>query len=181
MTENTNFRRHKTGRICPECSEDLFDSIVHFGEQNQFDDPYRWSATEENVEKADLIITIGTSLKVLKAYSILWPKKATLAIVNLQKTPKDRNASLILNGECDYILNYLAEHFQVTPIPEYKLESDPLISLANAITKQCKTPITPMLESLAFTEKFTGKRTKTTFSHFKQTLHRQNIRYAVIY
>jgi len=48
VTEKTNVKRHKTGRACPieDCDEELYDAIVHFGEMNRFDIPYRWEAAE---------------------------------------------------------------------------------------------------------------------------------------
>jgi len=42
VTEKTNFKRHKTGRICSKCEKPFFDTIVHFGEMNRFNSPYRW-------------------------------------------------------------------------------------------------------------------------------------------
>jgi len=48
VTEKTNVKRHKTGRACSieDCEEDLYDAIVHFGEMNRFDIPYRWETAE---------------------------------------------------------------------------------------------------------------------------------------
>ena len=42
VTEKTNVKRHKTGRSCQQCREPLADTIVHFGEMNRTDMPYRW-------------------------------------------------------------------------------------------------------------------------------------------
>ena len=43
VTEKTNVKRHKTGRSCHCCPEPeaLSDTIVHFGEMNRTDIPYR--------------------------------------------------------------------------------------------------------------------------------------------
>jgi len=148
VTEKTNLRKHKTGRICPICQSELYDSIVHFGELNHFNEPYRWENAESHVGKADLIITLGTSLKVLKGYKHLWPKEAKLVIVNLQWTPKDKQADLIINGECDFVLDHLATHFGVQPVPEFKYAADPLLDLATCLSDTDLPPKTPMIDSV---------------------------------
>lgn len=33
VTENSTFRKHSTSRVCPKCSLQLRDSIIHFGER----------------------------------------------------------------------------------------------------------------------------------------------------
>ena len=52
---------------------------------------------ENNVNEADLIITLGTSLKVLNAYKVLWPKKIKIVVINLQWTQKNKKAALVIN------------------------------------------------------------------------------------
>lgn len=52
---------------------------------------------EINVNDADLIITVGTSLKVLTAYKVLWPKKTKIVVINLQWTPKTKKSVLAIN------------------------------------------------------------------------------------
>ena len=44
VTEKTNIKRHKTGRNCSKCQKPLSDTIVHFGEMNRFNNPYRWES-----------------------------------------------------------------------------------------------------------------------------------------
>ena len=56
---------------------------------------------EINVNDADLIITVGTSLKVLTAYKVLWPKKTKIVVINLQWTPKTKKSVLAINEKRD--------------------------------------------------------------------------------
>lgn len=117
-TEKTALRRHDTGRLCHRCEGPLMDTIVHFGEKGKLKYPLNWEAASEAVEKADLIICIGSSLKVLRKYQCLWPKKkskAKLAIINLQWTPKDSQANLKINGKCDLVVNHIMAALNVTP------------------------------------------------------------------
>ena len=77
VTEKTALRLHKTGRYCSGgrtggrgsrgtggCGEQLRDSIVHFGEKGGLTTPYNWQEATDAVENADLILCLGTSLKV---------------------------------------------------------------------------------------------------------------------
>ena len=105
--------------------------------------------------KTDLIICIGTSLKVLKAYKVLWPKKCKLVIINLQWTPKDKKADLLIRGQSDQILCEVAKAFDVA-IPSYSENDDPLISLATALSENDPKPSTPFLNMVENNPKFQG-------------------------
>lgn len=141
VTERTGVRHHRTGRFCVDCRQlddktadyELIDTIVHFGEKGHLDYPLNWSGAAENVQKTDLIICLGSSLKVLKNYSCLWPKKTAkrklnLAIVNLQWTPKDHAASLKINSKCDLVMQQLMDKLNLE-VDVYDQERDPLKEL----------------------------------------------------
>lgn len=138
VTENTGLRRHKTGRTCDDCHSLLTDTIVHFGEKSYPSWPHNWDEASSNADEADLILCLGTSLKVLRSYKQLWaidrPKsaRAKLVIVNLQWTPKDKQAVLKINGLVDDVLARLLKHLELTPNP-YIWKEDSLIRLATSV------------------------------------------------
>ena len=85
---------------------------------------------------------MGTSLKVLRHYACLWPKKksSNFYIVNIQWTPKDKQAKLKINGYCDQVLKlvieYLQPHFPKLKVNEYSIKSDPILKQAIKLTEE---------------------------------------------
>ncbi|MCJ8737427.1 hypothetical protein PDJAM_G00023940 [Pangasius djambal] len=138
VTERTALHRHATGRRCAHCRGELRDTIVHFGERGTLEQPLNWKGAAEAAEQADLILCLGSSLKVLKKYACLWCMKKTVAkrpklyIVNLQWTPKDDLATLKIHGKCDDVMHLLMEELGVE-IPAYSRSEDPIFSLATPL------------------------------------------------
>lgn len=142
VTERTALRRHETGRQCSLCKDSpeegvLMDTIVHFGEKGKLKYPLKWETAAEAASKADLIIAIGSSLKVLRRYQCLWPtatspnrtRKPNLVIINLQWTPKDSQATLKINGRCDQIMEKLVDALGLADqIPPYSRSKDPIVT-----------------------------------------------------
>ncbi|XP_063817285.1 NAD-dependent protein deacetylase sirtuin-7 [Pseudophryne corroboree] len=135
VTERTALHKHNTGRYCHKCGGELRDSIVHFGERGKLTQPLNWSGAVKAVEKADVILCLGSSLKVLKKYHCLWAmskpstRRPKLYIVNLQWTPKDAIANLKINGKCDDVMHLLMEELRLD-VTKYDRSQDPIFSMA---------------------------------------------------
>lgn len=123
VTEKTSLRKHQTGRKCHACPPELgslIDTIVHFGEKGKLKYPLNWQTASNAAEKADLIICLGSSLKILRKYNCLWPKnrkKLKLVIINLQWTPKDSQASIKINAKCDDVMKEVVASLGVSVQP----------------------------------------------------------------
>mmetsp|Transcript_5933 Transcript_5933/g.8780 ORF Transcript_5933/g.8780 Transcript_5933/m.8780 type:complete len:105 (+) Transcript_5933:1158-1472(+) len=60
-------------------------------------------------DQADLVITLGTSLRIEPAGSL--PLRAKqFVIVNLQPTPYDGNAAFVIRGKVDYVMGQLMDY-----------------------------------------------------------------------
>ncbi|GFQ89434.1 NAD-dependent protein deacetylase sirtuin-7 [Trichonephila clavata] len=138
VTEQTALHRHKTGRFCRKCNSELKDTIVHFGEKGTLQWPMNWKGAVKAASKADLILCLGTSLKVLRRYPGLWStnrpsdKRPKLYIVNLQWTPKDPQATLKIHGKCDEVMKQVAS-FLGLMVPKYEKQNDPIFKLATPL------------------------------------------------
>lgn len=148
ITTRTSRFRHKTGRKCHTCKEpnnNLIDTIVLYGERSRTKWPMNWERANRAARKADLIICMGSSLKTLRRYECLWPKRSTssaskvtdpkLAIINLQYTSKDKKAVLKINGKCDNVMQLVMQKLNID-VPEYKWSADPLYHLAVPFTRE---------------------------------------------
>jgi len=113
LSTSTN---HETGRFCEKkgCGGALKDNIVHFQE------PLPWHALKMANAKfvgADLTIVLGSSLRVEPAASLpfkakmrrRYGQKPKAVIVNIQKTPRDSNADLVIHAKCDQLMDLISK------------------------------------------------------------------------
>lgn len=111
---------HETGRHCPDCGDELRDNIVHFGEDLPF---HQLKMANAKFVGTDLAIVLGSSLQVEPAASLPFRAKRRYrdtssarprpksVVVNLQPTPNDGEADLVIRATCDEVIERLATEF----------------------------------------------------------------------
>ena len=113
--EQTTVGFKRTGRSCVHCGGSMRDQVLDWDDAL----PQReLQLAEQHSAQADLVITLGTSLQIHPACNL--PLKTVrnggkLVIVNLQPTPKDKAASLVIRRRCDDVMRVVmaALHLQV--------------------------------------------------------------------
>lgn len=120
---NPQIKGHGTGRKCDNgnCKGDLYDSIINFGENLN---EYILERGEQMGYASDVMLCMGSSLRVTPACDI--PKDMTflggkMVICNLQKTPLDSYASLVIHAKCDDMIELLMKKLNMA-IPQFKLQ-----------------------------------------------------------
>lgn len=107
-----------TRRKCDACGGRLTDNILDW-ESALPDDEL--DATIHHTEQADLVVCMGTSLRITPVCDLPEQVQANggkLVIVNLQATPKDQRADLVIHAKCDQVMAQLLKHMEVK-VPPY--------------------------------------------------------------
>ncbi|CAH1444673.1 unnamed protein product [Lactuca virosa] len=110
----------ETSRRCidAKCGAKLRDSVLDWEDELP---PTEMKAAEKNCRMADLVLCLGTSLQITPACNL--PLKSIrnggkMVIVNLQQTPKDNRASLVIRGFVDKVMSGVL-HLLKMQIPPY--------------------------------------------------------------
>ena len=106
VREANKNKDHKTSRMCDnkECNGQLHDSIINFGESLNKD---ILRGAFDLAKEADLMVSLGSSLGVSPANQM--PVNMTFnggkfVIINLQKTPIDDFAELIIHARIQTVM-----------------------------------------------------------------------------
>ncbi|CAN8252941.1 unnamed protein product [Cochlearia groenlandica] len=110
----------ETSRKCSDekCGAKLKDTVLDWEDAlplKEIDD------AEKHCKMADLVLCLGTSLQITPACNL--PLKCLkgggkIVIVNLQKTPKDKNANVVIHGLVDKVVAGVMESLNMQ-IPPY--------------------------------------------------------------
>lgn len=91
-----------TGRLCEDeqCKGILRDTILDWEDELPHDD---WIRAQEECDKSDLVLALGTSLRIEPAGSLPTLGKR-FVIVNKQETPYDRRAEVVIRANVDHVM-----------------------------------------------------------------------------
>jgi mono-ADP-ribosyltransferase sirtuin 6 len=101
----------KTGRICDrfECDGALRDTLLDWESPLPEED---WQRAQEECQKSDLCLVLGTSLRIEPVGSL--PKLAKkFVIVNKQATPYDHVAALCIRAPVDDVMTFICSELGV--------------------------------------------------------------------
>ncbi|XP_022753038.1 NAD-dependent protein deacetylase SRT1-like isoform X2 [Durio zibethinus] len=109
----------ETSRRCSDkrCGAKLRDTVLDWEDALP---PKEMNLAEKHCRMADVVLCLGTSLQITPACNL--PLKSLsgggkIVIVNLQKTPKDKKASLVIHGFVDKVIAGVMEllNMQIPP------------------------------------------------------------------
>lgn len=132
VREANKTKEHKTSRFCDnnDCKGQLHDSIINFGEPLN---PKIIKGAFDDGVAGDLMLCLGSSLRVSPANQIpinmTW-NGGKIVIVNLQKTPVDDFAHLIIHARIQTVMAMVMEKLKM-PIPAFRLDRWAEITLKN--------------------------------------------------
>ncbi|KAK3199990.1 hypothetical protein Dsin_023405 [Dipteronia sinensis] len=110
----------ETSRRCSDakCGAKLKDTVLDWEDALP---PKEMNPAEKHCRMADVVLCLGTSLQITPACNL--PLKSLrgggkIVIVNLQKTPKDKKASLVIHGFVDKVIAGVMDSLNLR-IPPY--------------------------------------------------------------
>ncbi|XP_071693217.1 NAD-dependent protein deacetylase SRT1 [Rutidosis leptorrhynchoides] len=101
----------ETSRKCSnaDCDTKLKDTVLDWEDALPFEE---MNPAEVHCERADVVLCLGTSLQITPACNLplkCLPSGGKFVIVNLQRTPKDKKANLVINGYVDKVISGVME------------------------------------------------------------------------
>ncbi|CAN0028775.1 unnamed protein product [Scytosiphon promiscuus] len=116
------------GRRCPQCGEGLVDALLDWEDELR---DYE-QAVELSNRQGGVSLCLGTSLQIAPSKDL--PAKAeNMAIVNLQKTPKDARAAIVIRAKIDAVMRCVMRELRV-PFPVYRRVETLVISHTSCVT-----------------------------------------------
>ncbi|CAA7409643.1 unnamed protein product [Spirodela intermedia] len=119
----------ETSRYCSDskCGAKLIDTVLDWEDALP---PKEMNAAEKHCKIADVVLCLGTSLQITPACNL--PLKSIrgggkVVIVNLQPTPKDKKATLVIHGFVDKVIAGLMKSLNLQIPPYVRID---LIQLA---------------------------------------------------
>ncbi|KAH9607196.1 hypothetical protein KSS87_021262 [Heliosperma pusillum] len=111
----------ETSRRC-SCGSRLRDSVLDWEDALP---PKEMNAAEKHCRMADLVLCLGTSLQITPACNL--PLKCLrgggkIVIVNLQKTPKDTKASMVIRGLVDKVISGVMNNLNLCIPPFVRID-----------------------------------------------------------
>jgi len=116
MHIDPNYTKIGRGR-CPKCGSSTRTTGVAFGRDLP---EAEYKMAKEHSQKSDLALVLGTSMRVSPACNLpehSYHNKGHLIICNLQKTPYDKYAKIVIHAPTDVVMTKLMEELGL-PIPE---------------------------------------------------------------
>ena len=123
------------------CRGSLKDMVLDWDDALPDD---KLDASEVHAREADLVICLGTSLQIRPICNLPNVAKRNggrVAIVNLQKTPKNKIADLVIHGKCDEVLQQVMQALG-RPLPVYERwdrcgnQQEPVVALSSFRTEK---------------------------------------------
>lgn len=127
-----------TPRRCSDknCGARLKDTVLDWDDALP---PEEMNSAKEHCLSADLVLCLGTSLQITPACNMpLMSIKngGRVAIVNLQATPKDKKASLVIHGLVDKVIAGVMSKLSLR-IPPYIRADFVQLTLRHSVKKKC--------------------------------------------
>ena len=115
----------ETGNRCPQCNRHLVDTVLDWDSELPQD---HLKTARRHSREADLVLCLGTSLRIEPVCGLPFLRmgegKKKVAICNLQKTPMDKRANIVVRGDVDRIMHIIMERLGLA-VPAF----DPPIGL----------------------------------------------------